>query len=433
MSITKNAKSWLVHLCFLFHFLNPCFGQDVEGRENWVEDIPNSGALCAIKKAYQMTDITLIPVDSIRANSHMKYKAGVEYKGLLYSSVKELDKFVGTDVSLYTFMTALHNRRSVMYTEDVSKFPYHGINCGAYYGVVCNTFVSHALGLKVSKSTYDFSTADNMFLVEDQSSQGVRLADVIYQKGHVMLITRILRDPVSGKAMEVEISEARRTGCRRFMLSGRNLDLNISTGKWTLYRYKYLDLNTYNALTDFIALEGESMNQFIYNSDICTNRGDRACFVQGDTVVLNISKEYKYIELYRNSQFYKRLKTRNDIDVKLVDLPYGEYRARLINGNKQSGYTSWIVVDIHVNVDVDNRFVFFSSSNSIPVYLEFCDISGVRPTDGVFEFTSRDIQNGKVDVSSFQMTKNQLRKGMYVKVHFECNYGRVINKLIKWD
>ena len=433
MNIKSVIKTRFAHLCFSLPLLNPCYGQIIEGRENWVEDVPSPGALCAIKKAYQMTDIAFIPLDSIRANSHMKYKAGIEYKGLIYSSVKELDKFVGTDISLHTFMTALHNRRSVMYTENVSKYPYHGVNCGAYYGVVCNTFVSHALGLNVSMSTFDFSTADNMMLVKDQSSRGVRLADVVYEKGHVMLISKIYRDLLSGMAVELEISEAKRTGCRRFLLAGSKLEKNISEGKWTIYRYKYLELNTYNALTDFIALEGETMNTFKYNDDICTNLGDKACYIQGDTILLNISEGYKTLEIYKNSLLYQKLKVGKDTDVKLVGLPYGDYKARVINGKGRSDFTYWKVVDIRVKVDVNNKNVYFNSSNSVPVYLEFCDISGVRPTDGVFEFTENDIQRGVVNVSSFQMTNSQIKKGMFVKVHFECNYGRVVNKLLKWE
>ena len=207
----------LFYSCFVF--VNICNGQNVS--DSLVEDIPSKGALYAIKKAYQMTDVAFTPLDTIRANPFKKYKSGKEYKGLAYSSVKEIDTYVGTDVSLHTFMTALHNPRSVLYTENVSKKPYHGINCGAYYGVVCNMLVSYALGLKVPWNTYEFATAKNMMLVSDQSSRGVALADVVCQEGHVMLVTKIMRNPENGKAVELELSEAVRAGCRRVTISGK--------------------------------------------------------------------------------------------------------------------------------------------------------------------------------------------------------------------
>lgn len=425
-------KLKLAHLLFLTIVFKQCFCQNA--REiNWVEDVPTPGALCAIKKAHQMTDIVFTPMDSIYANPGMEYKKGEEYNGLIYSSVKEIDAFVGIDVSFHTFMTALHNQRSVLYTENVSKFPYHGVNCGAYYGVVCNTFVSYALGLKIYKSTHDLATANDMLLVEDQSSVGVRLADIIWEKGHVMLVTRIVRDSTNRKGIKLEISEAKRTGCRRTIISGKDLDKNISAGKWLLYRYRYLDKNTYVPMTDFVAVGDEVLTPFIFNDVICTNRGDKACFVQGDTVTLNISEGYGTIEIYKDSILYQKIKVEKSTDIQLADLPYGDYQARLITGRKQSNFVFWKVIDTHVSVDVKNKIVYFSSSNSIPVYVEFCNISGVRPSDGVFELTDDDLRHGYIDVTKYKMSKLQIQKGMYVKVHFECDYGRVINTPKRWN
>lgn len=418
----------LFYSCFVF--VNICNGQNVS--DSLVEDIPSKGALYAIKKAYQMTDVTFTPLDTIRANPLKKYKAGKEYKGLAYSSVKEIDTYVGTDVSFHTFMTALHNPRSVLYTENVSKKPYHGINCGAYYGVVCNMLVSYALGLKVPWNTYEFATAKNMMLVSDQSSRGVALADVVCQEGHVMLVTKIMRNPENGKAVELELSEAVRAGCRRVTISGKKLDTNISLGRWHLCRYKDLEMNTYTHLTDFVAVGDESLNAFAFNDDICTNRGDKACFISGETVTLNIAKGFKTVEIFKDSVLYKEVKINNSTDIQITDLPFGDYCARVINSNKESEFTFWKVIDVSVVVDTKNNVVSFHSANATPVYLEFCSISGARPVNGVYELSSENIQNGTVDVSSFRMSKSQEKNGMYVKVHFECEYGRVINKPVKW-
>ena len=129
-----------------------CCAQDDKGL---VEDIPSLGARNAIKKAYQMTDLCFTPLDSFVANPSKTYYRGGKYRGLVYSSVKETHTFVGMDVSFHTFMTALHNPRSVIYTENVSKPPYHGSNCGAYYGTVCSGLITYALGLKVYQKSYD--------------------------------------------------------------------------------------------------------------------------------------------------------------------------------------------------------------------------------------------------------------------------------------
>ncbi len=107
------------------------------------EDHP--ALLCMRKKAHHMADIRWTPLNDIPGLTK-PIPAGIERVGLPYSSVKEKDKFVGLEVSFHTFMTALHNPRSVLYTEDVKESPYYGTNCGPYYGTVCSGAVNYALG-----------------------------------------------------------------------------------------------------------------------------------------------------------------------------------------------------------------------------------------------------------------------------------------------
>ena len=406
-----------------------CCAQDDKG--NLVEDIPSHGARNAIKRAYQMTDLCFTPLDSFVANPAKTYYKGKKYQGLVYSSVKEAHTFVGMDVSFHTFMTAMHNPKSVIYTENVSKPPYHGRNCGAYYGTVCSGLTTYAFDLKIYQKSYDFKNSDYFQLVEDQSSRGVRLADVINSGGHVQLVTRIKRNPRDGRAVEIEICEGVRPGCRRVIFSGLELDKLLSRKKKPrkLYRYKYLDSVKYVPLTDFVAVDDEQLMPYKYNDDICTSRGDKACYIVGDSVILNLAKGYKELKIYKDSILYKTIDVGKDLDVVLRDLAFGDYKARLVKGKKKSDYTYWKVIDTEVSIDQKRNIVKFHSENAIPVYAEFCSLSGGRPTRGVFDLSSEDIRNGYVDVSSFTRT---LQKTRYVKVHFECEYGRVTNKPIKW-
>ena len=378
-----------------------------------------------------MTDLEFTTLDSIHSNPAKTYQAGEKAKGLIYSSVKETHTFVGMDVSFHTFMTALHNPKSVIYTVDVSKPPYHGSNCGAYYGTVCSGLTDYALGMKIYQKSYDYKTSKYFNLVEDQSSKGVRLADVINSGGHVQLVTRIWRNPKSGKAEEIEICEGVRPGCRRVIMSGQDLDKLLTRKKKRrkLYRYKYLDSVKYSPLTEFVAVDKERLTPFKYNDDICTNRGDKACYIVGDSVILNIAKGFKELEIYKDSVLYKTIDVGKDFDIVLRDLAYGNYKARLLKGKKRSDYTYWKVIDANVSIDQKRNIVKFHSENAIPVYVEFCTLSGGRPIKGVFDLSDENIKNGYVDVSPFSST---LKKTRYVKVHFECDYGRVTNKPIKW-
>ena len=428
-------KSFLFFLLSLTLF-SVCNGQIKVGKpSHYVDDVGSPGAQNAVKKAHQMTDLEFVPADTIIANKKKTYHPNKKYKGLIYSSVLETNTFVGVDVNFHTFMTALHNPRSVVYTEHLNKYPYHGKRIGSYYGTVCSGFVSYALGFKAYQTTYDIAEHDFMTLVDDQSARGIQLADVLWQKGHVALITGIRRDKSNGEIVWIEISEAWRSGCRRRVVEGESaFNKMLLDGKWKIYRYKDLEKNEYKPWTEFVAVDGEQSTPFQYNEAICPNKGDKSCYVTGENVVLNLAEGYRKVEIYKDSEFYKRLRIGNDLDVILRDLPYGDYQARLVKWWHKSDFAYWKVIDAQVNTNAEEGIVTFHSDNATPVYMEFCTISGSRPIWAWYVLSDKDISNGYVKVSS--LVSNRLKKKttkMYAKVHFECDYGRVVNKPVLWD
>lgn len=399
-----------------------------------VVDSLELGRLNAVKKAHQMTDLEFVPLSSFKANGDKTYEAGKKYKGLLYSSVKETNTFVGMDVSFHTFMTALHNLKSVLYTEDVSKLPYHGVKCGAYYGTVCSGLVNYALGLDIYIRSYEIPQVECMELVSDQSAKGLEVADVLWKKGHVAMVTGIWKDP-KGKIMRIEICQAQHGGSRRsYKNSSEAFNEMLAKGKWKIYRYKELKKNTtYTPLTQFVAVDGEEKTSFVYNDDICANKGDKSCYIVGENVVLNVAKGSKKVEIYKNATLYKTVDIDNTLDVVLENLSYGDYKARVVRGKNKSEFTYWKVIEVNVSFDKKNSRIVFSSRNSIPVYLEFCNLSGSSLAKNVYAISEYDVKNGYKRVIIPQL-KDYRKKSFpsYLKVHFECEYGRVINKPINW-
>ena len=429
-------KTFLFFLLFLAIFTVANGQIKVEKPSLYVDDVGSPGAQKAIKKAHQMTDLEFVPLNTIVANQNKTYQSGEKSKGLIYSSVKETNAFVGLDVSFHTFMTAMHNPRSVLYTENVSEPPYHGKNAAAYYGTVCSGLVSYALGLDVYLKSYDIPQADCMMMIENQSSEGIRLADVMWKKGHVALITGIRRNKTTGEVIRVEYCEAAHKGCRRVVKDGRkDFDQLLIDGQWKIYRYKNLEKNDYTPLTEFVAVEGEHKTPFKYNDVLCPNRGDKSCYNTGDSVVLNILNErFNRIIIYKDSQVYKRLRIKDNLDIVLKDLPYGDYKARLVRWFDRSDFAYWIVVDVNVDVDPKKGIVSFNSMNSTPVGLEFCSISGGRPIWGYYSITTKDVLNGYVDVSQLPV-QTKIDKGKtsyYARIIFQSDYGRVINHPILW-
>lgn len=158
-----------------------------------IHDMPENAFIAqTLIRAQRISQISWTPLRSIPNNSGY-FPAGVTIKGIPYSSVKEIDKFVGLDVSFVTFMTALHNPRSVLYTENISKPPYKGSNCATYYGTVCSSTVDYALGLRVPYSTSMIETIPLFKKSIQQAPEFIQLGDLLLSKGHVVMVYDIIR------------------------------------------------------------------------------------------------------------------------------------------------------------------------------------------------------------------------------------------------
>ena len=396
------------------------------------------GAWNAVRKAHQMTDLPIYPLKTLYAHKNKTYEAGVKEKGLIYSSTKEINTSVGQDVSFHTFMTALHNPRSILYTERIDLPPYHGKNCRAYYGTVCSGLVTYALGFKITQRSADIPVADYMELVSDQSAEEARLADVVWNKGHVQLVTGIERGK-DGKVERIEICESVNPGCRRVYMNAEDFNEMLHRKKKVkrLYRYKELYKNTsYTPLNEFVAVDGEKKIPFVYNDDICTSKGDKACYITGEKVVLNVFGKSKQVEIYKDSTLLMIKDVDKNQNAVLDGLPYGDYKARAVNGKKKSDFTYWKIIDVNVKIDGDKNRIYFSSANATPVYYEFSNISGGRPTNKnriyAAELTKKQIKNGFVTVKPPKKPEKKGTGNTYVKVHFGCDYGMVINKPVNW-
>ena len=403
-----------------------------------LDSLTRIGAMNAVKKAHQMTDLPIVPVGKLYANKKKTYQVGKKYKGMIYSSAKELNAFVGEDVSIYTFMTALHNPRSVLYTERIDQPPYHGSNCIAYYGTVCSGLITYALGFKITQRSADFLVSDDFKLINNQSARGIKLADLVCRDGHPAMVTGIEKDN-KGTITRIEMCSARESGCRRYYIDGEDaFNKRLKQEKLQIYRYKHLWKNTsYIPANEFVAVDGETLKPFHYNDYICANKGDKSCYVTGDDVILNVFKGGDKVEIYKNSILFKVISIhQNDKNVMLKNYPYGDYQACVVSGGNRSDYTRWKIIDVNVKIDRNNNRIYFESANAKPVYYEFCRISGSRPTNKnrvyAAEFTEADIKNGYVSVVAPKQPTKKDRGYPYVKVHFACDYGMVINKLINW-
>ena len=204
----------------------------------------SKGKAAALYRSRQLTEFVWTPVGEIptytKTEGRTKFSAGVEVKGMIYSSTETVDKFIGENVSFETILSVIANPDSALYHKDLNG---HG-NSWAYFGVVCNGLVRYAMNIVPRYPTKRFPSIPGMRKVAaagTYSAEEVQLCDILLENEkikHVALITDILRDE-SGAIRQIEVSEATRPHCMR-----RQFDLPEFFEKYKAYhlwRYDYVD------------------------------------------------------------------------------------------------------------------------------------------------------------------------------------------------
>lgn len=406
----------------------------------------------AYDRIHLMLDTKWTPLAAIpNVNSTNGYKKNSTYKGMPYSSTKEIDKYIGFDVSINTFLSAVNNPYSLLYTEDISTrnvssygFTYHGDECGPYMGIHCTDFVAYSLGFPLPWITAQYNyLSDIGFLeiVKDRTTSGIKKLDILWTKGHVRLITDIILNEDSS-INKILVSESLKNLPRTTSYTKTEIKSLLQKNNQIIYRYSGLNhipsiVNPLNSIP--LKLE--------YNNDICTYRGDYATFRKGEKIILNYNLKsignWSEIELYRYDQLIQTLeidKNNHGYDITNLNLEYGKYKARLKGDNIFSDYTYFEILETIVTFNNENeeQIITFSSANGTPIYFLYCYDNGWNMGTHIFTETERN--QGYARINSLRMLQEEhetadrfFNKKTYLKVFFQGEYGRVTNTPILTD
>lgn len=394
--------------------------------DSLIHDQPaNEGVTNALAKAQMVAGVEWNPIETVPSVYATSYESSGNYLGVPYSLAQKVNGLVGLDVSLYTFLTALHNPRSVMYTEDLSGPPYNGFDTAPYYGSVCATSVWYVLGIKAPYYTSSINAMNELRRRDDLPADSIQLCDVLWKTGHVAMVYDIARDNNDSiqKVIIFETTTSLRRDSKLVEYTFEGFKDRWNSGGYMIYRPKNL---TNNPSPDdlFIWTNGHLTPKFDYNEDLCTSHGDRVAYPVGDSVVVNVlSNNYDILELYKEEVIFERVELSSENrDVVFYDLPYGSYKARLVNEDStMSEFTFFEVIDIDVSYVLGERLtVFFASANGVPEFMSLGDIRECPYYCTVF--TASQINQGFATVA---------HSADYLKVHFRGQYGRVSNRKIK--
>ena len=318
--------------------------------------------------------------------------------GLPYSDVGEYSKYVYFDVSIRTFLTALLNRRSVMYTENASSenssskygITYHNWEnaAGPYYGTVCSGLTGFALGFPEILTSAIYG--DNMIEGETVIAKGdqshnyyikngnswevcdaedildlIQPMDLITTPGHVSFISDIYLDEFGNKKFIVwsEESSSQYPTARSCPMSpGRFLArLETNAAKpdgWKICRYSdWSGATPVDDIGKLLPMDWfEYQKELSIDPDICTYAGDYVVFQIGAADDTD-NNNRAFLNIHRDGDKYDTLQIFAESADETTDEPVAEidisensgtfiYNSTNIFADDASDKDDWIVVDL---------------------------------------------------------------------------------------
>ena len=397
------------------------------GRDTVVSDTTQAfywakseGVRNVLRRATQLSTIRWTPINNVPWNRDV-FPSGSTVIGIPYSSTKQIDKYVGLDVSFHTFMTAVQNPRSVLYTENLSKAPYYGTNCATYYGTVCSTSVDYALGLDIPYPTSSFPQNPDFEEITLRDLKQLEPGDVMVRpEQHVFMIYRVAKS-VGGTPISITYLEAGSKICCLETVSAKAFSQKIRAEGLLVYRYKKIDEVMEYEPSEYVPVGDEVAVDVQYNEVLCPNRGDRAVYRIDEPVIIN-SFDSTYSDLVVEGDGFISSVTRED-DVVFGDLAPGNYVAYLMSEDRRSDSVEFIVADPQVSVQQGARLhVDFACEQGEPRYCVLCDnVGGFK---SIIEFSEDDVRNGFIEADYLDMDV------FYCKVIFKTPFGTVINNPI---
>jgi hypothetical protein len=246
----------------------------------------------AVEYARIMSRVKWTPVAGGMPMRGGYFEAGTEYTGVPYSSVKSVGRYIGFDIFLKTFLAAVQNPHSVLYTESL----YGEVkNAECYYGKVCSSYTSYALqcGIWYVSRLHIPPYRRGVTLVEPQSAQSARVGDIIFTPprpgSHIEIVTEVTRSG-DGSVMQVRVEESRPLTTKNTDRSAAEFNSHIASKKRKLYRITDLD----------VWREGNRAESFLFpnyaedsatpgiNRVLLLDRGDWVPYHKGQTVKFNV-------------------------------------------------------------------------------------------------------------------------------------------------
>lgn len=325
-------------------------------------DDPNTWQEKSIDYARIMSRVKWTPVAAGMPRRGGHFTPGKEYTGVPYSSVKHVGRYIGFDIFLKTFLAAVENPRSVLYTENL-----HGKvqNAECYYGKVCSSYTSYALqcGIWYVSKLHGPRFRDGVTILQPQSAQSARPGDVIYTPpakknggSHVELITEVIRAP-GNRVTHVRVEESRPQTTKNTLRTAKAFNAHLGARNREMYRITDLDAwRGGNKAESFLFpnYKDDSATPRI-NRTLLLDRGDWVPYHKGQPVKINImdrdEKGVRALVIKRGNQVVEKIERPGRRVVERSFKICGDYTAHCVmNDGSPSQACEFSVCDINLRL-----------------------------------------------------------------------------------
>ncbi len=387
----------------------------------------NQGVQNALLNMAQLTEI-VYTTKAVLPQSNKNFPADQSHKGLPYSSTRIEGTYVPNNVSFHTFMTALQNPNSYLYTVDLGR-DYGNVNGDTVYGSVCSIACGYALGIVANYTTSQWTQVPGMVTLEP-GVQSLKLCDTIVGKGHVVMITDIVRDG-EGRVLQCIVSEAIGQDAKSRYHTDSDILSRFPEASYSYCRYAHL-AEVQHTPSEYVAVGDQQLQPVAYNTAIIPRRGDKANWYYGTDVVLDVLEkgDYTAVEVYKNEGLFNTilLDATNALQqghvITQKELPVGAYKARLTNGTDVSEWCYWIVTDVAFTATPQpdgTVSIAFSASNAEPLFIQWTRIND----NGAFHTTELTPQQVEEGIAVLTPPSSSFR----IRVAFRTEYGIVYTEI----
>ena len=380
--------------------------------------------------------------------------------GLPYSSARSNDKMINLNVSVYTFLTAIRNPRSVLYTRRIGSD-----NAKTFYGTVCSVFTDYSQGIPWNLPT-KFLRSERFSRAYSKKQIGeMTVGDVFINSTHIILVTDLYRD-AAGTVKAVEFSEAKAPVVRTTTLNYAGFKGKMEAGSYQCFSYRGVSQIKYRSLPFLAVKEGESAEPIDY-PDIMCEFGDKAVLMGGGSSAADFEREvtinvldregYYAIQVYRDGvhpidydrsdRDYELLETRSTVTDFVMGDPEnglipGAYKI-VMRGVDKTSTTEFFVVDAAClykndrlywkseNASADIVFLYSDDPKNDPILLSKANVtaSDLYGYDSYLDLAPRKAENeaaGDTDCNNVKITFRTKYGTATWYSYFEKNWVRRI-------